>query len=176
MRLTCERCKRGYDDAGQWTICPHSPLGFSATDYCPFCDTLESVHGPCRHQEAATKLMACLTTTPQEGPRGDLRPGTIFATHYNALDREGQQELLARARKCIPEGGFSVAEANYIFGETPLGNPLHPDARFDPVPRITNVIINPRLRYVKSSGEVNDAVREGYPRHEEPPEGGGAGG
>ena len=51
MYVRCERCGRGYNDEHQWTICPHSPLGFGVNDYCPRCDTLKTVHGPCRHQQ-----------------------------------------------------------------------------------------------------------------------------
>lgn len=50
MYTKCERCHRNYDDAKQWTICPHSPLGFPIDDLCPRCDTLKTIHGPCRHQ------------------------------------------------------------------------------------------------------------------------------
>jgi hypothetical protein len=50
MYLNCDGCGRGYDDAKQWTICPHSPLGYAVDDLCPRCDTLRSVHGLCRHQ------------------------------------------------------------------------------------------------------------------------------
>lgn len=53
MRVTCNKCGRGYDDAEQWTICPHSPLGMPIDDLCPKCDTLRSVHGPCTHQVEA---------------------------------------------------------------------------------------------------------------------------
>ncbi len=51
MYVRCEQCGRGYDDVNRWTICPHSPLGFPIDDLCPKCDTLKSVHGPCRHQQ-----------------------------------------------------------------------------------------------------------------------------
>lgn len=44
MYTYCEKCRRGYDDAGQWTICPHSPLGGPIDDLCPKCDTLYSRH------------------------------------------------------------------------------------------------------------------------------------
>src|SRR4051812_15648923 len=50
MWITCDKCHRGYDDASCWTICPHGPLGFANDDYCPKCDTLKPVHGPCVHQ------------------------------------------------------------------------------------------------------------------------------
>ena len=43
--LLCEKCDRGYDDANQWTICPHAPLGTSPSDYCPRCDVLPSMYG-----------------------------------------------------------------------------------------------------------------------------------
>jgi hypothetical protein len=59
MLVTCNTCRRVYDDAQSWTICPHGPIGFALTDYCPKCDTLRSVQGPCRHQleEAANKFL-----------------------------------------------------------------------------------------------------------------------
>ena len=50
MVIRCSGCGRVYDDAAQWTICPHGPLGFRHDEYCPRCDTLKSVHGPCPHQ------------------------------------------------------------------------------------------------------------------------------
>lgn len=53
MMQFCEKCKRFYDDAQRWTICPHSPLGRPVNDLCPKCDTLRSVHGPCEHQMAS---------------------------------------------------------------------------------------------------------------------------
>lgn len=59
MRTLCPKCNRTYDDAEQWTICPHTPLGYPVFDLCPRCDTLESVHGPCIHQQAT------LTSAPK---------------------------------------------------------------------------------------------------------------
>lgn len=50
MWVKCMKCNRSYDDSNQWTICPHSPLGQPIDDYCPKCDTLRSIHGPCKHQ------------------------------------------------------------------------------------------------------------------------------
>jgi DnaJ-class molecular chaperone len=51
MYVRCETCYREYDDEEQWTTCPHGPLGFGVSDYCLKCDTLKTVHGPCRHQQ-----------------------------------------------------------------------------------------------------------------------------
>lgn len=53
MYVPCDKCGRRYDDAQQWTICPHGPLEFPIDDYCPKCDTLKSIHGMCQHQEEA---------------------------------------------------------------------------------------------------------------------------
>lgn len=67
MYRLCDDCDRGYDDAKQWTICPHSPLGYAVDDLCPKCDTLKSVHGPCRHQQPSpldTKLGSATKTPP----------------------------------------------------------------------------------------------------------------
>src|SRR3954470_24150618 len=61
----CEHCHRHYDDADQWTICPHSPLGYAHDDLCPKCDTLRSVHGPCRHQLAVASPAEILPTTTE---------------------------------------------------------------------------------------------------------------
>jgi hypothetical protein len=60
MWVTCETCHREYDDAKCWTICPHGPIEWPLTDYCPKCDTVKSLHGLCRHQleERANKVMA----------------------------------------------------------------------------------------------------------------------
>lgn len=59
MWVRCKDCNRGYNDEECWTICPHSPLGFPIKDLCPMCDTLKSVHGPCRHQqEEAQRLLS----------------------------------------------------------------------------------------------------------------------
>lgn len=58
MFVTCPDCHRSYDDAEQWTLCPHSPLGCSHDDLCPKCDTLRSVHGACPHQIEADKAEA----------------------------------------------------------------------------------------------------------------------
>lgn len=55
MVNTCTVCKRNYDDEKQWTICPHGPLDRPLRDYCPRCDTLASVHGPCCHQQATSQ-------------------------------------------------------------------------------------------------------------------------
>jgi hypothetical protein len=52
MYVICQKCGRSYDDANQWTICPHSPLDSPINDLCPKCDTLRSVHGPCVHQQS----------------------------------------------------------------------------------------------------------------------------
>lgn len=32
MIVVCQECNRIYDDAKQWTICPHSPLYTSVDD------------------------------------------------------------------------------------------------------------------------------------------------
>lgn len=53
MIVRCNQCQRVYNDAEQWTLCPHTPLGYPVDGYCPQCDTLRSVHGPCRHQAEA---------------------------------------------------------------------------------------------------------------------------
>lgn len=50
MIVECEKCHRFYDDAKCWTICPHGPLEFPNDHYCPNCDTVKLLHGPCRHQ------------------------------------------------------------------------------------------------------------------------------
>ena len=55
MHVECQDCNRIYDDATRWTICPHSPLGMPINDLCPVCDTLQSIHGPCKHQ--AVRIM-----------------------------------------------------------------------------------------------------------------------
>ena len=52
MQVQCDVCGRGYDDAECWTICPHGPLWAGLKEYCPKCDTVESVHGQCEHQVA----------------------------------------------------------------------------------------------------------------------------
>lgn len=52
MNVVCDNCRRLYDDENRWTICPHGPLGFPPDDYCPNCDTLKSIHGPCIHQQS----------------------------------------------------------------------------------------------------------------------------
>lgn len=51
MWVTCSTCNRLYDDARCWTLCPYGPLEWSLDSYCPQCDTVEELHGPCRHQE-----------------------------------------------------------------------------------------------------------------------------
>jgi hypothetical protein len=50
MLQSCIECDQRYDDAKQWTICPHGPLEFGSQEYCPKCDTLISIHGQCVHQ------------------------------------------------------------------------------------------------------------------------------
>jgi hypothetical protein len=35
MVTRCQKCGRMYDDAEQWTICPHAPLWASHNNYCP---------------------------------------------------------------------------------------------------------------------------------------------
>jgi hypothetical protein len=32
--VRCDRCERNYDDATQWTICPHGPLWAAHDAYC----------------------------------------------------------------------------------------------------------------------------------------------
>lgn len=51
MWVHCPTCRRGYDDAQCWTICPHGPLWAGPHDYCRKCDTVKSLHGPCQHQK-----------------------------------------------------------------------------------------------------------------------------
>ncbi len=34
MIVRCETCKRNYDDAECWTICPHGPLWANPGAYC----------------------------------------------------------------------------------------------------------------------------------------------
>jgi hypothetical protein len=34
MVVTCDKCHRLYDDAEQWTICPHGPLWAAHDAYC----------------------------------------------------------------------------------------------------------------------------------------------
>ena len=63
MYVQCDKCSRVYDDAARWTTCPHPPLGFAADDLCPRCDTLKSVHGPCRHQ-GPPKELPCTPPSP----------------------------------------------------------------------------------------------------------------
>ena len=50
MVVRCDKCERLYDDAEQWTICPHGPLGYPHDSYCRKCDTIKEVHGLCQHQ------------------------------------------------------------------------------------------------------------------------------
>ena len=50
MWVICETCKKSYDDAKCWTLCPHGPIEFALSDYCPRCDTVITLHGKCRHQ------------------------------------------------------------------------------------------------------------------------------
>jgi len=50
MIVQCIRCGRNYDDENCWTLCPHGPLEYHLDDYCYKCDTLKSIHGPCKHQ------------------------------------------------------------------------------------------------------------------------------
>lgn len=58
MYVRCEKCGRNYDDAKCWTICPHGPLWAGLSDYCPRCDTVKSLHGPCPHQQRKEHAMA----------------------------------------------------------------------------------------------------------------------
>lgn len=57
MYVRCDECGKTYDDEGRLTICPHPPLGFSVDEFCPLCDTLRPVHGPCRHQEEHDEVL-----------------------------------------------------------------------------------------------------------------------
>ncbi len=59
MNVQCDSCRRVYDDAERWTICPHSPLGGPIDDLCPQCDTLASRQGPCHHQVLLPRCGAC---------------------------------------------------------------------------------------------------------------------
>lgn len=34
MIVVCDHCQRLYDDAEQWTLCPHGPLWAGWEDYC----------------------------------------------------------------------------------------------------------------------------------------------
>ena len=52
MLVQCDNCKRTYDDASRWTICPHGPLGYPPDAYCPKCDIVKGgPHPPCEHLE-----------------------------------------------------------------------------------------------------------------------------
>ena len=45
MLVKCEKCHKAYDDARNWTICPHNPLesGPRQADFCRRHD----LFGPC---------------------------------------------------------------------------------------------------------------------------------
>lgn len=56
MITQCHLCHRYYDDEHSWTICPHGPLEWPIGSYCPICDTITFLHGPCRHKQAQEKF------------------------------------------------------------------------------------------------------------------------
>jgi len=54
MTQRCSDCGRVYDDAAQWTPCPHGPLWAAPTSYCP---THDLVDCPFHRPETATRPM-----------------------------------------------------------------------------------------------------------------------
>ena len=64
MWVQCSKCRRSYDDANQWTICPHGPLWAAPEDYCPDCDLVNCQ----RHKGSGTDQPREAKTTNRRTP------------------------------------------------------------------------------------------------------------
>lgn len=50
MVVRCPDCRRVYDDAERWTLCPHGPLWAGPDEYCPRHDLVRCPFDPAQRE------------------------------------------------------------------------------------------------------------------------------
>ncbi len=115
MWVSCNTCHRSYDDAAQWTICPHSLLGMPVDDLCPQCDTSRSIHGACRHQTgidssrmAAPPIQFASPEDAAACQRDFERLGVYFVRNGERVDPT-RVRVLSRSDKMFADMGLTTA-------------------------------------------------------------------
>ena len=59
MLVRCETCRHAYDDAAQWTLCPHGPLWAAVDAYCPQHDLVHCpLHGDAPEETSDARALA----------------------------------------------------------------------------------------------------------------------
>ena len=128
MLVRCDACRHRYDDAEQWTICPHGPLWAAPEAYCRVHDL---VNCPLTHDDARTNAEAVrrrsvmLDVTPTTWMRADylfysrratvpLAPNAILQDDdWMALFRSERPEPIAAALTrllgCVENGRYAGA-------------------------------------------------------------------
>ncbi len=81
MLVICEKCHRRYDNAEQWTLCPHGPLWAAADAYCP-------VHDLVNCQICVDEQFRVQKWTRDQRRRKHLRVTVGKIVHFFMLDGE----------------------------------------------------------------------------------------
>lgn len=74
MLVQCSTCRRAYDDAEQWTICPHGPLWAAPDAYCRVHDLVNCPlehDSPQANAEAVRRRSLTVDLTPSSWIRAD---------------------------------------------------------------------------------------------------------
>ena len=117
MNVTCPACRRIYDDATCWTLCPHGPLWAGVNDYCPRCDTVVSVHGKCRHQQPKEEK----TMEPLEVITSHKVNGLNDSIEITVRDQPGQGNACHHYTiQLLDESGYEKAGAVVHFQNGPI--------------------------------------------------------
>lgn len=80
MLVQCSTCRHAYDDAEQWTLCPHGPLWAPSDAYCREHDLVNcpmAHDSPQAHVEALHRRSVTMDLTPSSWIRADH----IFYSH-----------------------------------------------------------------------------------------------
>ena len=103
MYVQCGKCRRNYDDAVSWTLCPHGPLWAGPTAYCPKHDLVncficeeENMHPSVAHVLKFFKYDH-LTPALQE----ISRPFAELANQVAERGKEGNPETTVCLRKLL---------------------------------------------------------------------------
>jgi hypothetical protein len=101
--VRCEDCGHLYDDAEQWTICPHGPLWAGPKAYCPLHDLVHCFI--CKEFGPMTKEQVENTFT-YHSPKGN-QPG-----RYEAIRGKAKELAMLLIESCPESRERAVALTN----------------------------------------------------------------